>query len=213
MNRALISVGNPPSQERLYIVLLSFINQTINGFQPLTKSSMEDAITADLSRYLNQHASLGNLPFVFVNQDLKADIGVHGRAYIPENSNKICWIEAKRLPTPDERNRDEREYVFVDHTKYDGNGGIERFKLNKHGDGLPISIMIGYVQDGDFDYWLEKVNNWLRVYSTTEPFHSLEYLHGNGEMSGRYCSHHERYSAKEHKWISPFDLYHFWLKL
>ena len=213
MDRAPISVGNPPSPDRLYVVLLSFIGQTIDGFQPLTAQAAEDAITADLSRYLNLHASLGNLPFVFVNQDLRADIGVHGRAYIPENSNKFCWIEAKRLPTPNERNRDEREYVFVDHSQYEGNGGIERFKLNKHGEGLPISIMIGYVQEGDFDGWFDKVNNWLVVYSTTTPFHSLEYLQRNGAMSGRYYSHHERYSAKEHKWISPFELFHFWIKI
>ena len=67
MNRSTISVGNPPSPERLYVVLLSFIDQTIDGFRPLTEQAAEDAITADLSRYLNIHASTGNLPFVFVN--------------------------------------------------------------------------------------------------------------------------------------------------
>ena len=213
MNRTPISVGNPPSPERLYVVLLSFIDHTIDGFRPLTEHAAEDAITADLSRYLNMLASTWNLPFVFVNQDLRADIGVHGRAYIPENSNKFCWIEAKRLPTPKERNRDEREYVFVDHAEYEGNGGIERFKLNKHGEGLPISIMIGYVQEDDFDLWLEKVNNWLGLYSTTEPFHCLEVLQEHIGKPGRYYSHHERYSVKERKWISPFDLYHFWIKV
>lgn len=213
MNRVSISVGIPPSAERLYIVLLSFIDRTIDGFHPLTECKAEDAITADLSRYFNLHANSGKLPFVFVNQDQKADIGVYGRAYIPENSKKCCWIEAKRLPTPNGRNRDEREYVFVDHTQYKGNGGIERFKLNKHGVGLPVSIMIGYVQENNFDYWLEKVNNWLGEYSTTEPFHNLEYLQEHGETPGRYYSQHERFSAKEHKWMSSFDLYHFWIKI
>lgn len=213
MNKASISLGNPPSPERLYVVLLSFIDQTIDGFKPLAAYTGEDAITADLSRYLNLYASSKNLPFVFVNQDLRADIGVHGRAYIPENSKKFCWIEAKRLPTPNARNRDEREYVYVDHSRYEGNGGIERFKLNRHGEGLPISIMIGYVQEGDFNMWLEKVNNWLSVYSTAEPFHSLEYLKEHNGTPGRYYSHHERYSVNENKWISPFELYHFWIRL
>ena len=45
MNRTRISVGNPPSPERLYVVLLSFIDQTIDGFQPLTGSRVEDVIT------------------------------------------------------------------------------------------------------------------------------------------------------------------------
>lgn len=213
MNRVSISTGNPPSVSRLYVVLVSFISSTIDGFRPLTGNPAEDAITADLSRYFNQHAKMRHLPFEFVNQDLKADIGVHGSAYIPENSKKFCWIEAKRLPTPNERNRDKREYVFVDHTQYKGNGGIERFKLNKHGEGLPVSIMLGYVQENDFDWWLDKVNKWLGEYSTTPPFHNLEYLQEYSEVSGRYYSRHERYSTKKHKWISPFDLYHFWIKV
>lgn len=211
MNRISISTGNPPSEARLYRVLVSFISSTIDGFRPLTDNLAEDAITADLSRYFNQHAQTSHLPFVFVNQDLRADIGVHGSAYIPENSKKFCWIEAKRLPTPNEPHRDEREYVFVDHAQYKGNGGIERFKLNKHGEGLPVSIMIGYVQENDFDWWFEKINRWLCEYSTTPPFHSLEYLQENGVEPGRYYSHHERYSAKDNKWMSSFDLFHFWI--
>lgn len=213
MNRVSISTGNPPSASRLYVVLVSFISNIIDGFRPLTDNPAEDAITADLSRYFNQHAQKSHLPFEFVNQDLKADIGVHGSAYIPDNSKKFCWIEAKRLPTPNERNRDEREYVFVDHNQYKGNGGIERFKLNKHGEDLPVSIMLGYVQEKDFEWWFDKVNKWLGEYSTTPPFHSLEYLQEYGEVSGRYYSRHERFSTKKYKLISPFDLYHFWIKV
>ena len=218
MNRSSISIGIPPSPGRLYVVLLSFIDNNIDEFKPLTEDSAEDAITADLSRYLTEKAYNTGMPFMFTNQDLRADIGVHGRAYIPENSHKFCWIEAKRLPTPKGTRRDEREYVFVDHSKYEGNGGIERFKLNKHGlnkhgEGLPVAIMIGYVQEGEFDNWVDKVNEWLKVYSTTKPFHNLEFLQQHGEMLGRYYSHHERYSAKESIWMSPIDLYHFWIKI
>lgn len=206
MNRVSISSGNSPSVTRLYMVLVLFINSTIDGFRPLTDSPAEDAITADLSRYFNHYAQTNHLPFVFVNQDLRADIGVHGLANIPENRKKFCWIEAKRLPTPLGPCRDERKYVFVDHAHYDGNGGIERFKLKKHGEGLPVSIMIWYLQENDFDYWLDKVNQWLGEYSTTTPFHSQEYLQEYGEGYGGYYSHHERYSAKEQKRMSPFDI-------
>ncbi len=213
MNRVSITSGNPPSAARLYMVLVSFINSTIDGFRPLTNSPAEDAITADLSRYFNLYAQSNHLPFVFVNQDLRADIGVHGIAYIPENSKKFCWIEAKRLPTPKGQSRDEREYVFVDHANYNGNGGIERFKLNKHGEGLPVSIMIGYVQENDFGWWFNQVNKWLGEYSTTPPFHIQEYLQEYSVEPGRFYSQHERYSAAEQKWMSPFKLFHFWINL
>lgn len=194
-------------------MLVSFIDNIIDEFKPLTQNTAEDEITANLSWFFNNKANALTMPFVFINQDSRADIGVHGRAYLPENGKKFCWIEAKRLPTPKNAGRDEREYVFVDHSRYDGNGGIERFKLNKHGDGLPVSIMIGYVQERDFDGWFDKVNDWLGVYSTTYPFHSLEFLQVNSVSPGRYFSRHERFSVKDNKWMSPIALHHFWIKV
>src|SRR5258706_9862951 len=70
----------------------------------------------------------------------------------------IFPIECKRLPTPTENERDEREYV----TNEPGtNGGIQRFKLGYHGASHNFGGMVAYVQEENFDYWLGKVNGWI----------------------------------------------------
>lgn len=68
-------------------------------------------------------------------------------------------IECKRLPTPKERNRDEREYVI---TKYGTTGGIQRFKFGHHGASHKFAAMIAYVQEQSFSYWLSQANGWIR---------------------------------------------------
>jgi len=67
----------------------------------------------------------------------------------------IFSIECKRLPAP-EKNR-EKEYVIGDKN----NGGIERFKTEKHGKGLAECGMIGFVEKENFDYWQQKINSWI----------------------------------------------------
>jgi hypothetical protein len=67
-------------------------------------------------------------------------------------------IEGKRLFTSSDKKR-EREYV----TGEDGasSGGIQRFKLGAHGSTITDAALIGYVQKYDFNYWFEKINQWI----------------------------------------------------
>lgn len=68
-------------------------------------------------------------------------------------------IECKRLPTPKEKNRDEREYV----TNEPGTtGGIQRFKFGYHGAKHTFGAMIAYVQEQSFSHWLNQMNLWIR---------------------------------------------------
>jgi hypothetical protein len=67
-------------------------------------------------------------------------------------------IECKRLPTPEERDRDKREYVI---TSPGTTGGIQRFKFGYHGAAHQLGAMIGYVQEMTFAHWLGKVNGWI----------------------------------------------------
>lgn len=210
-----------PSVNPFYQKLCLFLDNVVDRFKPLSKNkdgsviSAEDQITADFSLYLNAESEKSADVFRFVNQDNKADIGVHaGKKYTRKSISNLCWIEAKRLPTPQNSERDEREYVFVDHDKkYKGNGGIERFKLNKHGINLPVSIMFGYVQLQDFSFWENRINEWLASYSKTAPFCKVEKLSPYFNKPGRYISKHTRYDVKTKKFISDFTLYHFWIDL
>lgn len=67
-------------------------------------------------------------------------------------------IECKRLPTPKEKDRDEREYVV---TATGSTGGIQRFKFGHHGSNHRVAGMIAYVQERTFARWLTQVNDWI----------------------------------------------------
>ncbi|MBM4031391.1 MAG: hypothetical protein FJ291_06340 [Planctomycetes bacterium] len=71
-------------------------------------------------------------------------------------------IECKRLPTPEEPGRDEREYVV---TGCGTTGGIQRFKLGLHGAAHRVAAMIAYVQELGFAHWLAQVNGWITALS------------------------------------------------
>ena len=73
-------------------------------------------------------------------------------------------IECKRLPTPKEKDRDEREYVI---TEPGTTGGIQRFKFGHHGATHKFAAMIAYVQEQSFAHWLSQVNGWIGGLSAT----------------------------------------------
>ena len=215
------SIGIPPKPEELYIKLYQFIDSVIDGFSFNGISDEEDDITLAMSYYLDSRSEESSDVFKFINQANKTDIGVFvGRHYKSNNVRKLCWIEAKRLPTPKVTNRDEREYVFVDHTKlnrngnrqFDNNGGIERFKMSKHAAGYPVAMMFGYVQDGTFAFWERKINEWLEIYSTTLPFSNKEQLERVDNQENRYISIHQRID-KDNQPAGEIKLYHFWLNV
>ena len=74
----------------------------------------------------------------------------------------IFPIECKRLPTPKEKGRDEREYVI---TESGTTGGIQRFKLGHHGASHKFAAMIAYIQERSFSDWVNQVNTWIHELS------------------------------------------------
>jgi hypothetical protein len=118
----------------------------------------------------------------------------------------IFTIEAKLLPTPkgNSKNlRDEHEYVY-------GEGaGIQRFKDGNHGRDnldniLPENAMIGFLKENDFDFWLQKINQWVRDANWVES-EILEKIYF--KSTGKLKSKHRR-SDK-----SDLLLHHFWIKV
>nr|VFJ69931.1 MAG: hypothetical protein BECKFW1821C_GA0114237_102037 [Candidatus Kentron sp. FW] len=85
---------------------------------------------------------------------------IQGRQYT--QFNIILPIECKRLPTPKEQGRDEREYVATPVGPKGGmRGGIQRFKFGHHGARHCVAGMIAYVQEQPPAYWLDRVNGWI----------------------------------------------------
>lgn len=92
-------------------------------------------------------------------------------------NSALFVVEAKILPSPPPNNR-EKEYVIGENFKPSGkkecNGGIERFKIEKHGFGLKESGLIAFIQKNDFPYWLDKINIWIEKLSIKEPNWSID---------------------------------------
>jgi len=120
-------------------------------------------------------------------------------------------IECKRLPTPKDGDRDEREYVF---TKEGTTGGIQRFKFGHHGSTHNLAAMIGYVQEENFVHWLTEINGWIHnlANGTDSAWNDSDMLQqSGGDSTTDVCvlySHHSRYSG-----LSECELRHLWIKM
>lgn len=81
---------------------------------------------------------------------------IEGRRYL--DFDALLPIECKRLPTPKDKDRDKREYVF---SQFSSTGGIQRFKAGHHGAGHKLGAMIAYVQQETSMFWNTQVAEWI----------------------------------------------------
>ena len=218
MKRPISSQGEPLDKEKIYQSLFEFIDDVLFQFKSSMGKKGENFITQDIEISLNEATRISNTFFAFQNQYQEGryttDIGV----YIRYSREYFCLIEAKWLPTPTCKDRDEREYVIVSlekkengKRKFDGGGGIERFKEGKHAKDLPYSIMIGYIHDrNNADYWLSKINTWItELADTDDGFWTIE------DCLNKYVSNKcDRFlSLHKRKDESKILLHHYWIKI
>lgn len=83
-------------------------------------------------------------------------VWIEGRRHT--DFDTLLPIECKRLPTPKENDRDEREYVISRHSS---TGGIQRFKAGHHGATHTLGAMIAYVQEETAAVWQKRVSGWI----------------------------------------------------
>ena len=120
-------------------------------------------------------------------------------------------IECKRLPTPKEKDRDEREYVI---TEPGTTGGIQRFKSGHHGSTHQFAAMIAYVQEHTFFHWLDRVNGWIHdlaarsnsAWSDSDALQSLN----NDSVSG-FCALHSQH--RREGGLGECELHHLWIRM
>lgn len=124
-------------------------------------------------------------------------------------------IEAKILPTPSPTKR-EKEYVIGENFKASGekecNGGIERFKIEKHGFTLKESGLIAFVENDNFTNWINKINIWIEDLSKTKSDWSIDEKLNNLEIDvdNDYSYSKSRAKIDVSKEIL---LHHFWINL
>ena len=166
------------SQRLLFHEVLAFIADNLPQWRDRDEraaETFEAALTSQLCAHLNSTARLSRgwdiLQFRTEEPDesmrgrridlVAAPSGtvlrVEGRSYT--DFDALLPVECKRLPTPSESRRDEREYVF---SKYGSKGGIQRFKEGSHGAAHSVGAMVGFVQSDTVEVWKGTVARWIR---------------------------------------------------
>lgn len=217
--------------EVYYDYIFSIIDDNIEGFYPFLKEAeleyneaglikkdeieQEDDITLPFSRFFN---SLCNDPYFesqhkTPEQNSTTDIGIIAKKY--SKHKVICFVEAKRLPTPISKKRDHTEYVYCTPIKQ---GGIERYKTGRHAgkEKLPISIMLGYIQSENANYWNTQINNWISSQILESKNNQINWdindkliqeIDFKKDRLYKYCSSHSRIN------LEPIKLVHYWIDL
>lgn len=232
-NSSTFGLEKTPSLDVIYENLVQVFDDNINSFFKFKKEyeeenkafltrneelRNEDDITNVFDSFLNFDIPKNENKFHFkfqyktIESNTSTDIGVISLRYSKHKC--ICFIEAKRLPTPDYSGSQETEYVcYKNATKQ---GGIERFKTCKHGDKLPFSIMIGYIQKEDPNHWQNKINDWIDEQLKTSSNSQISWLEEDRLVQDitflkpkitKYNSTHSRIN------LEKINLTHYWFDL
>jgi hypothetical protein len=136
-------------------------------------------------------------------------ISIEGRRHTDFDS--LMPIECKRLPTPQGKERDEREYVV---SQFSTTGGIQRFKAGHHGSVHTLGAMIGYIQEETTAFWNQRVAEWInnligtgQTDWTRKDLLRLESRDATLRLAILHSSHERNNELDE------IELRHFWIEM
>ena len=185
--------------------ILALSNQEI--IKPLNENKLSLILVEQISAILLEK----EVPILVQNQSIDLFYGTKG---IPDfyffesekgKSNKPLFVvESKILPAPPPKHR-EKEYVIGENK----NGGIERFKIEKHGKGLNKCGIVGFVKKESFNFWKDKINSWIEDLSNTNTIWNVDEKVDMKEIKLNSAFSHSIAHRKEE---NDLLLYHFWIK-
>ncbi len=122
-----------------------------------------------------------------------------------KTNEPLFIVESKILPAPPPKER-EMEYVTGDKK----NGGIERFKIEKHGKGINNCGLIGFVKKDSFEYWKNQINDWIDKLSENDTFWNTDEKLKIDKISSNYSflnsiAHREK--------ADNISICHFWIDI
>lgn len=119
------------------------------------------------------------------------------------SNTSLFSVECKRLPAPDKAR--EREYVFGT----SNNGGIERYKTEKHGKGLNYCGLIGFIEKEKPSHWFAAINNWITDIATTNKSWKDDETLSELDSNNDYCF----LESIAHRNTSDIKLAHLWINI
>jgi hypothetical protein len=156
-------------QNRMIVLVKECMLETVVHFTSYFKSEFhkktklsENDLTQLYTKQAQIHIRKKDYPFNIEGQyqDVyNQSKGFSDFFFYPNEQNvelsSIYSVESKRLPSPEKKR--EKEYVIGDNN----NGGIERYKTEKHGKSLSKCGLLGFVEDRDFNHWHTTINGWI----------------------------------------------------
>lgn len=210
--------------------LLNFITDELPRWRDRSDrkaESSETSLSSQLCAHLNSSARHSRGWDILQFRTEVPDEQAKGRKIdlVPSPSDTIVWvegrrhvdfdsllpIECKRLPTPKDKDRDEREYVFNRHAS---TGGIQRFKAGHHGASHKLGAMIAYVQQETCMFWITRIADWINdlIASDQEGWTAKDLLHILHDDTARrvaiLSSTHTRA-----KGLPEIELRHLWIQM
>lgn len=119
------------------------------------------------------------------------------------SNTSIFSIECKRLPTPDKAR--EKEYVYGT----SNNGGIERYKTEKHGKGLNNCGLLGFIEKNNPKHWLTIINKFITDIASTSTTWTTDEILSELESHDDFCF----LESIAHRKTSDIKLVHLWINL
>ena len=214
------TIGNPNisfSTDNVILLINNLMRETVPYFRSristdsYTKKNLsEDDFTQFYVEEANKLIRNHNYPFnigIQYRDVYNRSLGFSDIYFYPNeqtsHSSSLFSVECKRLPAP-QKSR-EREYVIGDNK----NGGIERYKTEKHGKGLNNCGLIAFVENDNFHHWQTSVNNWIEDLSKKDVDWKKEELLNLLIEDVDYCSLFSIAFKKDDK----INLYHLWIKI
>ncbi len=114
-------------------------------------------------------------------------------------------VESKILTDRFPKDR-KKEYVIGNKN----NGGIERYKIERHGKGLGECGMFGFVEKENFEFWITTINKWIENLAESDSSWNKDEVLRKEENQTEFT-----YLKSEVHTISTrvIKLHHFWIKL
>lgn len=198
---------------------INYILKTIKKSSPYFKSARtnpklvpplnENKLTQILVEQINAILLENGVPILAQTQYNDVFLGSKGipdfyfhKVEKGQTNEPLFIVEAKILPAPPPNSR-EQEYVIGE----TNNGGIERFKTEKHGKGLSESGIVGFIENNDVTHWLDKINKWIVALSASNPNWKADEILELLEVTDE-CSYS---SSIAYTKTSKVTLHHFWI--
>jgi hypothetical protein len=123
-------------------------------------------------------------------------------------NDPLFVVESKRLLSHLDKGR-EKEYVIGKTKSNNPNGGIERFKLGKHGVGLNQCGIMAFVEEEDNSIWFNKINDWiLELAQVDSTWNKNEILIKNEPFSV-----YNHFTSTLNRKADKIKLNHFWIEI